>query len=674
MHRLLRIATIASLATVAQAQHGFSHTFTVDPSGNADYTTIQGAINAIPAASRPATILVYAGTYTEAVTLSDPEIDIVGIDRKGVVIKPPANTDAVTITGNGERLNTIRNLTIWTDDDTAGEGRGIVIENNGGADPTDITIDGVTFRIDGANSDAILLDDRAHNIEISNVTVLGAAEDTIKGVCITGGTSADPSLDIAISNVVMLLDGCSAKGVAFEDEAENVTITGLFVRKPSFGGRGIEAEFATNLTVENCDILAHDGDGLIVGPNTIVRDSSIVVRKDYGSDDGCGSSADDKPGITIGDVAGVVIDDCYLEGRFAGLSIGTDAEEVTVVASDIRGGVAGVGINGASDILLSNCRIAGDSDLGFDSTLPPKQHYGVRVLGTTSGLSVASSVISARSTTSKDAMGVLVEVAPTDRPLQVLDCAVSASVTSAATGVAHAVQSKATEGIAMIGGSADATDGDDRETDVYDIYNASSTAVRIRTSGTKFSRWKGAVGAAVGERAAVQRVVNVPSAGATTVLSARSLTGLEQIIVTGITDPKIFRVLSVTGNTAGMDQTVIIIGLDWGLRPIADAIELDGTSTVDGVKAFRKVTKIILPAQSAGGQSVSVGTAEILGLHSPISTADDLQQIGQKASAGTSYSIQATTHTPSVERGTVDISGLSPANNDSIEFTYLASE
>ncbi len=674
MHKLLRIAAALCFATAAHAQHSYTHTFTVDPSGNADYTTIQAAINALPSPMVPTTILVYAGTYTEALTVVDAELDIVGISREGVVIKPPADTDAITIKGNGARLNTIGNLTIWTNDPTTGEGRGVVIKNNGGADPTDIGIYGVTFQIDGANSDAVLLDDRTHRVEISNVTILGAAEDTIKGICVTGGTAADPSVGLTISNVVMLFDGCSAKGVTIEDEAEDVTITGLVIRKPSFSGRGIEAALATNLLVENCDILAHDGDGLIAGPNTIVRDSSIIVRKAYGSDDGCGNSSDDKPGIMIGDIDGVVVDNCSLEGRLSGIVIGTGADDVSVISSDILGGIAGVTIKGASGVSLTNCRIAGDSALGTGTGIPQEQHYGVRVLGTTSGLTLASSVVSAHSTTARDAMGILVETAPTDRPLQVLDCAVSAHVTSAATGVAHAVQSKATDGIEMIGGSADAIDEDEREADVYDLYSASTSEVRVRTSGTQYSRWKGAIGAAVGPEVQTLRVVKVPSAGAATVLATKSLTGLEQTISTGIFSPEVFRVLSVTGNHADLDQSVIIIGLDWGLRPIADSITLDGTNTVDGVKAFRRVTKIILPADPNSGRTVSVGTAEILGLHWPIAETGDLLEIAQRTSSGTTYLIQASTPTPSVERGTVDISALSPADDDSIEFTYRASK
>ncbi|MBK7405815.1 MAG: hypothetical protein IPJ41_14655, partial [Phycisphaerales bacterium] len=51
----------ACLAAAAQGQHNFSRTLTVDPSGNAGYTTIQDAIDAIVPAN-PAiqqTILIF---------------------------------------------------------------------------------------------------------------------------------------------------------------------------------------------------------------------------------------------------------------------------------------------------------------------------------------------------------------------------------------------------------------------------------------------------------------------------------------------------------------------------------------------------------------------------------------------------------------------------------------
>lgn len=666
------LALVLCLAAAAHAQHSFSYTVTVDPSGNADYTTIQGAINSVTSPSIATVILIYAGTYTEEVTLGSTSgnLDLVGVDRDSVIIVAPADKDAVTIKGDGARNNSIRNLTIRTDDSTAGEGRGIVIENNGGADPTDIGISSVTFQIDGASSDAITLADRAHSITISDILVLGAVENNIYGLRVAGGTSGDPSTDITLTDATMLLNGCLAKGVQVDDETEGLTITRLVVRKPAFGGRGVDALEATDLALAECDILAHDGDGLIAGSSTTVRNSSIVVRDDYGSDAGCGSSSADKPAITVNNVSGVLVESSYLEGRLAGVNVTNSASAVVIASCDLRGGVKGVGVSGSSDVQLTGCHISADSDLGEQTS---DEHYGVHVVGTTSGVEVTSCEISCRSTTSKDAIGVYVEDAPTDGPGLFSECTVTAVVTSAASGLARGALSDEVSGIALIGGSVTATDEDEREADVYDLYSGSVSQSRILVAGTQFSRWKGAIGAAVGEEVDVLRVVDI-SAGAATVLATTALQSTEQEIVNNITDPEVFRVLSVTGNLGGMNQTVIIIGRDWALRPIADSITLTGTTTADGVKAFRAVDKIILPARTAIGQTVSIGTSEILGLHSPISETTDLLQIGQKAAAASSYTLQSTVPTPSVERGTVDISSLSPADDDSIEFTYRASK
>lgn len=53
------------LAEPSLAQHTFQRTLTVDPSGNADFTTIQAAINSPRIGSDPSTrftVLIYPGT------------------------------------------------------------------------------------------------------------------------------------------------------------------------------------------------------------------------------------------------------------------------------------------------------------------------------------------------------------------------------------------------------------------------------------------------------------------------------------------------------------------------------------------------------------------------------------------------------------------------------------
>ena len=627
MHRLLCIATIASLATVAQAQHGFSHTFTVDPSGSADFTTIQGAINGVPAVSRPATILIYAGTYAEAVTLSDPDIDIIGIDPISVVIEPPADTDAVTIEGVGVLNNSVQNLTIRTDDDTLGEGRGIVIAKDGtGDDPSAIQIIGV--RIETA--------------------------------------------------------GDSSAAIDMEDACSDIQIDGVYIRNSGDFSPAIDGELASDVYVTGCDFSSHDG-RLLPGDDWVITTSVLetVVRSS-------GSAADDTAPIECRGHSNLIVDNCTLRGRGFGINIQNDADNVLVTNCDIEGAHAGVRINCGTNIRFQGCRIAANSDLGLLPAVT-NNYVGVRVRESATECTTLRSIlftgceISAYSDrTGRDAIGVLVEDAPADGPAQFLNCTIMAEVTSngdrafgVAAGDLGSTPAGDPDSVALVGGSIDTINGNERETDVYDLYNESpDDEIWIRTTGTAFSRWFGEIGAAVGEEVEVLRVVNIPSATNNRVLSARTLIGVEQTITTNITDPDIYRVLSITGNTSGMAGDVIVIGRDWGLRPITDSIALDGTATVKGVKAFREVDKIILPAWTTAlnGETVSIGTTETLGLHAPISVTGDLLQLGQKASAASAYTLQSTVPTPSVLRGTVDISSISPADGDSIEFTYRASK
>ncbi|MDQ7013523.1 MAG: pectinesterase family protein [Planctomycetota bacterium] len=630
MHRLLRIAAFSCLATVAHAQHSSTNTLTVDPSGNADYTTIQAAIDSLSNPTVRTTILIYAGTYTEEVTLgtTSDNIDLIGVDPISVVIVAPENTDAVTIEGTGVRNNSVQNLTIRTDDDTINEGRGIVIKKAGtGDDPSAIQIIGVRIETVGKRSPAIKMDDACNDIEI----------------------------------------------------------TGVYIRNTGDFSATIDGELGTDVIVTGCDISCHDG-RLLPGDNWLIANSVLESARAASG----GSSADDTAPIELWGHDNLIVDNCTLRGRGFGIVIQNDSDNVVVSNCDIEGGLAGVRIKCGTNIRFQNCRIVANSDLG-KTTAMDVEYTGVRVKEATvactslSSITFAGCEISAYSDeTNRDAIGVLVEGAPADGPVRFLDCTILAEVTTngdrafgVAAGDLGSTPAGDPDSVAVVGGSIDTVNGDERETDLYDLYNESpDDAVWIRTSGTQFSRWFGEIDAAVGQEVEVLRVVNIPSAGAAKVLAATTLLATERIITANITDPEIYRVLSVTGNKSGMVGNVIIIGQDWALRPIADSITLNGTATVKGVKAFRKVRKIILPAWTTAlnGETVSIGTTETLGLHSPISETDDLLQIGQKASAASAYTLQSTVPTPNAIRGTVDISPISPADGDSIEFTYRASK
>ena len=147
------------LAEPSLAQHALQRTLTVDPSRNADFTTIQAGIDSPKIGSDPTvrfTVLIYPGTYAESLTLDGTKenVDLVGVDRDAVVIAPPSG-NGLTITSGTEaaRHNTIGNLTIRTTD-----GHGIEIRKGtgpGDQTPAEIVIEDCTIEADGEGANGV---------------------------------------------------------------------------------------------------------------------------------------------------------------------------------------------------------------------------------------------------------------------------------------------------------------------------------------------------------------------------------------------------------------------------------------------------------------------------------------------------------------------------------------
>lgn len=114
----------------------------------------------------------------------------------------------------------------------------------------------------------------------------------------------------------------------------------------------------------------------------------------------------------------------------------------------------------------------------------------------------------------------------------------------------------------------------------------------------------------------VQHYQVVPAAvSATGVLAATALTVETQSITTGITNPDVPRTVTVKGNAAGIVGNVVITGTNILDEEISDTIALNGTTEVEGIKAFKTVTQIDFPAEThAGTDTVSVGIAKKIGL------------------------------------------------------------
>jgi len=102
---------------------------------------------------------------------------------------------------------------------------------------------------------------------------------------------------------------------------------------------------------------------------------------------------------------------------------------------------------------------------------------------------------------------------------------------------------------------------------------------------------------------------------AVAVLAATALTDAVQTITAGITDPDFPRTVTVKGNAAGIAGDVVITGKNAAGETITDTIALNGSTEVEGVKAFAEVDSVQLPVETnAGTDTVSVGIGKKFGM------------------------------------------------------------
>ena len=87
-----------------------------------------------------------------------------------------------------------------------------------------------------------------------------------------------------------------------------------------------------------------------------------------------------------------------------------------------------------------------------------------------------------------------------------------------------------------------------------------------------------------------------------------------QDITTNITNPDVPRIVTAKANASGCAGNVVITGTDIGGNACTDTIALSGASEIIGVKAFKTVTNIHVPAEThAGTDTVSIGIGVKLG-------------------------------------------------------------
>lgn len=159
-----------------------------------------------------------------------------------------------------------------------------------------------------------------------------------------------------------------------------------------------------------------------------------------------------------------------------------------------------------------------------------------------------------------------------------------------------------------------------------------------------------------------QEIVSPWTLGAANVLALTALTTSIQTITTNITNPDVFRCISIVWNDGSMVGDVAIYWTDWADRVIVDIITLDGTTTVDGVKPFKTITSVVLPVLTTAGDDLSVGLTDKLGLYRDVEASADIVSVyvdGTRES--TTASVQTLTASAdfvATDSITVDIDGV----------------
>lgn len=112
------------------------------------------------------------------------------------------------------------------------------------------------------------------------------------------------------------------------------------------------------------------------------------------------------------------------------------------------------------------------------------------------------------------------------------------------------------------------------------------------------------------------------AAGSATAILGSTATALTPQTITStssITQPDVPRALSVViGGTASsiLDSAIVITGLNVEGKTITESFQTTaaGTGTINGSKAFAKVTSVTIPAQAGTAGTVTVGTQNKLGV------------------------------------------------------------
>lgn len=161
----------------------------------------------------------------------------------------------------------------------------------------------------------------------------------------------------------------------------------------------------------------------------------------------------------------------------------------------------------------------------------------------------------------------------------------------------------------------------------------------------------------------VQKWTAPDADAAAVVLAATGLLVTAQTITTGITNPDFPRGLSIKGNAGGIAGDVVITGQNIRGEVITETIALNGSSEVQGSKAFAVVTSILLPAYTnADTDTVSVGINDKLGLQAIPAVTACVAAYQDNTLEGTLPTV--TTHATDIESCTADFNTACDASKN----------
>jgi len=107
---------------------------------------------------------------------------------------------------------------------------------------------------------------------------------------------------------------------------------------------------------------------------------------------------------------------------------------------------------------------------------------------------------------------------------------------------------------------------------------------------------------------------NATAASATGIHSGIALTSATQTITAAFTNPSVPRAMSITGNQAGVTGNVVITGTNFANAVITETLAANGATEVDGAKAFKTITQVVVPVLVGAGDSISIGFTEKIGI------------------------------------------------------------